>query len=130
MNYNELSDKDKVRLILQHVIPHEIADDIVFKGRHIVIERRWTKDNPVKPINWPVAAWDDAVEIWWTRDIASNWDTAFDPLHNLNDTWLIMDHIKPGRNNDSDTFLIRANFVLWLCIAILKTLSVSIEASE
>ncbi len=84
MKWDELSDKDKLKLILEHVIPHGMDDSIVFKDLHIMIESH------EKPIQWPVAAWDDFPPgTWWIRDFGDDNDTAFDPLHDMNDAWKI-----------------------------------------
>jgi hypothetical protein len=83
MKWAELTDKDKARLILQHVIPHDMGENVRFVFNQIEVSRG-------KPVNWPVAAWDEGAGCWWTRDIGSNWDTAFDPLHNWNDAWQVV----------------------------------------
>ncbi len=40
--------------------------------------------------DWPIAYWDDRVERWMIRDIATD-PCAFDPLRCMNDAWLVVD---------------------------------------
>ena len=87
MKWSEMSDKEKVRLLLTHVVPHEIADDIVIEQSTVVVKRRWTPEYHVKPVAWPVAAWDEALECWQVRDCGDNSSTIFDPLHDLDTAW-------------------------------------------
>ena len=77
MKWSELSDRDKVKLILEHVFGHYFVDDDSFTVRH--------RGDMPKDFHWPIAWWDSLVERWQTRDIASNWNTQFDPLHDMND---------------------------------------------
>src|SRR5579859_7168750 len=145
MKWAGIDDKERVRLILQHVIPHAMSDSFRVENGDIIVPRGQG------PIDWPVAAWDDVANCWQTRDIGSNWLTSFDPLHDPNDGWLILDHLKPGRagldpQEDQNTFLTRATFVsllenrmdrwwAWpkerfcteLCMAALRACGVQIE---
>lgn len=87
MKWSEMPDKEKVRLLLTHVVPHEIADDIVIEQNTVVVKRRWTPLHPVEPVRWPVAAWDEGLECWQVREMGSNNSVVFDPLHDLNTAW-------------------------------------------
>ena len=87
MKWDELTDKDKVKLILQHVIPHDMGDDLVLKDNDIITPR----GRGARAVNWPIAAWDEAIECWRTRDAGSNFLTPFDPVHNMNDAWEIVE---------------------------------------
>ena len=105
IKWDELTDKDKVKLILEYVIPHGMGDHIVFRDLHIVVERH------EKPTRWPIAAWDDFPPgAWWIRDFGDDNDTHFDPLHDMNDAWKIVEHFKkpeiPGHA--------QAGFYRWL----------------
>lgn len=87
MKWSEMSDKDKVKLILQYVIPHDMGDDLIFKNGDI--------DTPKgkRAINWPIAAWDELLARWQVADIGSNGATIFDPLHDMNDAWSLLDNV-------------------------------------
>ncbi len=78
MKWAELSDKERVRLVLQHVMgcfvleatstgwrtpEHPRGDDAVAIGFH-----------------WPIAFWNTDGECWMTRDIATD-PIFFNPLH-------------------------------------------------
>jgi|SRR5882762_782189 len=83
MKWSELSGKDKIKLILEHVYGYYFVDDERYVSRH--------RGKLPKDFHWPIAWWDETLEYWSTRDISSNWNTAFDPLHDMNDTWQILE---------------------------------------
>ena len=89
MKWDDLPDRDKVKLILQHVIPHSMNDNIVFRNNHIDFVKRGRE---ATPFEYPIAAWDDFPPgIWWTYNIGDNGDATFDPLHSLSDAWQIVE---------------------------------------
>lgn len=83
MKWEEMSDKDKIELVLERVYDYYFVEN-----EHYVSQHR--KDLP-EDFHWPIAWWDATPKQWITRDIGSNWNTAFDPLHNMNDAWKIVE---------------------------------------
>lgn len=129
MKWSELSDKDKIELILNHVIPHDMGEHIVFvMGEfHIPrggdVHRQW---------NYPIAAWDNIVKCWWTRDaLESNIRKKFDPLHDMNDAWQIVEHITKQPEAFEVSRQLRASrFALWWEKANLWAMSPSAAADS
>jgi hypothetical protein len=86
MKWNELSDKDKVKLILQHIMPYfDVSDDIVVEDNKI-------RAPGTRFVNWPIAAWDEAIQLWRIQDLGSKSSEIFDPLHNMGDAWVVYFH--------------------------------------
>ncbi len=85
MKWDELADKDKIKLILEHVYGYYVVEDEHFVSRN--------RGKLPADFHWPIAWWDETLENWGTRDISSNWNTAFDSLHDMNDAWQIVEKL-------------------------------------
>lgn len=110
MKWSEMSHRDRVQLLLQHVIPHDMGDDLVFVFENGDIITPKGK----RPINYPIAAWDDALECWWTRDIGSNGATIFDPLCNMHAAWQVVEEMtKISESSTVDRQLRAIKFAIW-----------------
>ncbi len=84
MKWNELTDKDKVELILKHIYGYYLVE-----SENYVEQTRENRGKFPKDFHWPIAWWDETHEAWGTRDISSNWNTFFDPLQSISDAWEI-----------------------------------------
>jgi hypothetical protein len=90
MKWSELSDKDKVKLILEHIMPYDVGDDIIINEHHEVTYR--DRGIGARAINWPAAAYDETTECWKIRDHSTKPSTFFDPLHDMGDAWVVYFH--------------------------------------
>jgi hypothetical protein len=91
INWGEMSDKEKVGLIIRHVMGYFLLPDSVYVDGRLKMPRG--KQAPVG-FHWPIAFWNSDIELWETKDIADNLGSIFfDPLHNLNDAWQIVEKL-------------------------------------
>jgi hypothetical protein len=110
VKWDELSDKDKVKLILERVYGYRIVESEQYVDKN--------RGKLPADFHWPIAWWDELHEAWGTRDRGDNWNTFFDPLNDMNVAWQIMDHFRPGRvdlshieQESHESFMRRAKFV-------------------
>ena len=88
MKWDELNDKEQVRLVLQHVMGCFVLE---------ATSTGWHTPNFPKGLNapvgfhWPIAFWNTDGECWMTRDIATD-PIFFNPLHDMNDAWEVIEH--------------------------------------
>lgn len=91
MKWDEMTSKDKIRIILQ-----QLFGCFTFESEKTFEEcmKNARKDYHTLPegFHWPIAFWDEVVECWFERD---QWrdPQPFDPLRNLNDTWRVVERI-------------------------------------
>lgn len=85
MIWDEMSDKDKTKMILDHVYGYYFVESEQYVDQH--------REKLPADFHWPIAWYDELHEAWGTRDISSNWNTFFDPLHNMNDAWQIVENM-------------------------------------
>ncbi len=136
----------------QHVMGCWVTD-ITAKGYHDPELPHW-RELVALGFHWPLAYWNTDGECWMIRDIATDAE-FFNPLHDFNDAWLVLkqfyeDHqdgelVSPlayhlgitwyEQAYNSKVFQMNLEQLVnltpeKLCIAILKTLSVNIEASK
>ena len=88
MNWTELSDKERVRLVLQHVMGCFVLEATA-TGWHTPEFPRGT--SAPAGFHWPIAFWNTDSEFWMTKDIATD-PTFFNPLHDMNDAWQVIEH--------------------------------------
>src|ERR1700730_2671943 len=91
MKWSETSSRDKVSLILDRVLGYYILPDgLVHQGQ---LKLPHWKNSPLVDFHWPAAFWDESVERWQTRDIATD-PVLFDPCRDLNDAWMIVEKLE------------------------------------
>lgn len=90
IKWQELADKDKVKLILQHIFGCFIYED---EQRHEEIRGI---DAHNAGFHYPHAYWDQGVERWCVEGVSSE-PEMFEPLHNMNDAWKVVEKMKEGR---------------------------------
>jgi Phage ABA sandwich domain len=89
-----MDEKEQVRLILQRVMGCFVLDATA-TGWHTP-ELRGA--HAPAGFHWPIAFWNTDGECWMIKDIATD-PTIFDPLHDLNDAWRIVEKLKePDRD--------------------------------
>ena len=76
----EMSDKEKTQLVLQHVMGCFILE---------TSEHPRGLDAVAAGFHWPIAFWDEGIERWMTRDIATD-PVIFNPLHSMDAAWLLV----------------------------------------
>jgi hypothetical protein len=90
VKWSELTDKDKVKLIIEGIMSHDVGDHIIIDDHHEVACR--DRGIGARFVNWPAAAWDETAECWKIRDHSNKPSTFFDPLHDMGDAWLVYFH--------------------------------------
>lgn len=90
IRWAELSDKDKVRLLLERVMGYFVLEETV-KGYS-------TPDLPKRAqapagFHWPIAFWNTDCDCWAYKDIADNGATLFHPLHSMDDVKVVRQHM-------------------------------------
>jgi Phage ABA sandwich domain len=81
MKWSEMSDKDKVKLILQHVLSYEHIEEM-YAGMNLGLLSKF-----------PVALWNRKISQWQIGDVAGCYPRQFDPLRNMNDAWQIVEKL-------------------------------------
>lgn len=85
INWRTMPDKDKIRLLLESLMGYFVLEETT---------RGYYTPEITKPVpagfHWPIVFWNTDSECWVYKDIADNGVTFFDPLHDLNDAWLII----------------------------------------
>lgn len=85
INWSEMPDKDKVRLLLDKVMGYFVLEETV-NGEPDLSKYAQSPSG----FHWPIAYWGgDMLNCWQIRDIATH-PTWFNPLHDLNDAWKLM----------------------------------------
>jgi hypothetical protein len=85
IKWKQLSDKDKGKLVLEHVLGYFILPDGSHKDGDLI------KRGLGAPAGYhdPVAFWDEWLGCYQIRDVATD-PSPFDPLHSLDDAWVIV----------------------------------------
>ena len=117
MQWDELTEKDRECLLLQHVMGCFILEETA-KGWNTPEFGRGT--SVPAGFHWPIAFWNTDCECWAMRDIASD-PSFFDPLHDLNDAWLLVEKMKEsdtepgweGHHTKFSTFCSHLEEMLW-----------------
>lgn len=109
VKWSELSDKDKVKLILEHILPYcNVGDDLVVEGDEIrVIEGNEIRTPPGEGerfANYAIAAWDESIQLWRIRWSANKPTEIFDPLHSMTDAWVVYFHAVSKYSHLSDSW--------------------------
>jgi hypothetical protein len=86
MKWSELDDKERTRLVLQHVMGYFALEATSTGWRTPELARGI---NAPAGFHWPIAFWNTDGECWMTKDIATD-PTFFDPLHDMNHAWKII----------------------------------------
>lgn len=90
IKWAETSDKEKVRLIIEHVFHFYIMPDSVFvRGRLVMPRER------LDGFHWPIAFWNSDGDCWQLKDVADD-GCLFDPLRDLDDAMQIVEEINAG----------------------------------
>ena len=114
-NYADLNTEEKIRLILERVLHYRCFD--LWNEEH---NQLWRSDAFTEERRKPTAFYDDMHHRWSLVSASGSVrdENTFNPLQSIDDAWLIMDHIKPGRAGlhssviqDQAKFLIRSRFV-------------------
>ena len=97
MKWSELSDKDKVKLILEHILPYcDVGDDLVVEDNDIRVvecnETRTPTGEGERFANYSLAAWDETIQLWRIRWSVNKPSETFDPLHSMSDAWVVYFH--------------------------------------
>ena len=88
MDWNELSEKEKVRLLCEQVMGCFVIEEEV-EGYHMP---KMLRESHAPPgFHWPIAYWNTDAELWTIND--GSW-FLFNPLHDLNDAWKIVEKMK------------------------------------
>lgn len=96
--WNDMTEKDKIRLLLEKVMGCFILEETA-KG-FTTPDFAKGKQAPTG-FHWPIAFWNTDGECWAYRDIGDNGVTFFDPLHDLNDAWKIVEKLRGIENFDN-----------------------------
>lgn len=89
IKWAELSEKEKTRLLLKHVMECYIFNtEQAFRD---FIEQA-KKDKLTPDLCWPAAYWNEAIERWLVRD-QSHDPQPFNPLHDLNAVWQLVERV-------------------------------------
>lgn len=99
MNWAEMDDKERVRLVLQHVMGCFVLEATAKGWRTPDIPRGL---NAPAGFHWPIAFWNTDGECWMTRDSATD-PTIFHPLRDMNDAWQIVE--KLGKVGESNVYI-------------------------
>jgi transcriptional regulator with XRE-family HTH domain len=95
IKWNELSNKDKTRLILEHVLKWRVFED--FDAYH---SKLWEAGEYVE-IEFPVAYWHKELEHWCVYSKEEEDTGIFAPLINLDDAWVVVKEMnKPVNHPD------------------------------
>jgi Phage ABA sandwich domain len=89
MKWAEMHDKERVRLVLQHVMECFVLEASATGWRTPEIPKG--EKAPIG-FHWPIAFWNTDGECWMIRDIATD-PTVFDPPHDMNDAWQTIDYL-------------------------------------
>lgn len=54
--------------------------------------------------HWPIAFWNTDGECWAYKDIGDNQVTFFDPLHSLDDAWLLVHKMNQPQENGETSY--------------------------
>lgn len=141
IRWSDTTDKEKTRLILEHVLGYFIMPDSTFKyGRFEMPSRQ---DIPAG-FHWPIAFWNSDVDWWQTRDIATD-PVFFDPLRDLNDAWQLVERVtQPPQSQEEAQQFRSTRFMFWfekanlwactreeaataLCVAALRACGMEVE---
>lgn len=87
MKWSEMDDKERVRFILRHVMGCFVLETTATGWRTPDLGEK-------KPdgFHWPIAFWNTDCDGWMTRDVATD-PTPFNPLHDMNDAWLLLQRV-------------------------------------
>jgi hypothetical protein len=84
--WETLSEKERVRWLLEHVMGYFILPDSACVRGHMAIPKG------LEGFRWPLAYYDDAIEIWYTKEIAEH-PNIFGPMYDMNDAWALIKRI-------------------------------------
>jgi hypothetical protein len=101
MNWEEMTDKNKTGLVLEHVTGHFVLGAIATGWRTPDL-RAYKADR----FHWPIAFWNSDGECWMTRDSGTD-PVPFDPLHDMNDVW----HVVRKMNEPTPGYDVYARFI-------------------
>jgi hypothetical protein len=90
MKWSELDDKERVRLILAEVMGYFVSDKTATGWETPDLGR---DVHAPEGFHWPLAFWNTDGECWMIRDSGTD-PVPFEPLRDLNDTWMIVESIK------------------------------------
>ncbi len=88
-----MDDKEQTRQVLQKVMGYFVLEETATGWRTPEFPKGM---NAPAGFHWPIAFWNTDGECWMTRDIATD-PIVFDPLHNMNDAWRIVEYIHKTR---------------------------------
>ena len=86
MQWDEMSDKERVRLMLERVMGYFVLEATTTGWRTPEFPRGTSAP---AGFHWPIAFWNTDGECWMVKDIADD-ATFFNPLHDMNDAWQIL----------------------------------------
>ena len=86
MQWDEMNDKEKVRLLLEPVMGCFVLETTATGWR----TAEFPKGRNAPPgFHWPIAFWNTDAEVWVIKETGDE-SLLFDPLHDLNDAWLVV----------------------------------------
>jgi hypothetical protein len=114
IKWSATSDREKTRLILDHVLGYFIVPDQYVEYGKLNLPRGRTLLAEHPDFHWPLAFWNSSVDWWQARDIHTD-PVSFDPLRDLNDTWLVIEHImRLPQSRDEALEWCGPQFALWM----------------
>jgi hypothetical protein len=108
MNWDTMTDKERVRLVLEHVMGYFILEATA-TGWHTPEFPRG-HDAVAIGFHWPIAFWNTDGDIWMTKDIGTD-STFFDPLRDMNDAWVVVRRMNNSDNPDRPDYSTYARFI-------------------
>jgi hypothetical protein len=84
VKWSEISEREKVRLILEHVLGWTLFAD--FDAYHAAL---W-KTGEYVSVSYPVAFWVEERECWSVRHQDHEDGEVFDPLYSMDDAWAVL----------------------------------------
>ena len=88
MKFDEMTEREQTELLVRHIMKW-----VYFPIWDVMYTARWALEHD-EPISYPYAFWNgqrDGICVFYAPDEHAR---SFDPLHDLNDAWLVVERIQ------------------------------------